>query len=112
VYERPSRDEILAKFEVLARTHPERNNAFYAAIRDTLESQICECLRLQAAENHTNEFIVHQLIKHGATDTQIARYTSVLSSCENAQYGMGFAAIDAEQVLMDARIFILELHNV
>jgi hypothetical protein len=51
------------------------------------------------------------LIKNGATDTQISRYTSVLSSCENAQYGMGFAPIDSEQVLMDARMFILELHN-
>jgi hypothetical protein len=111
VYVQPSRDEILAEFEVLTRTYPERNNAFYAAIRDTLELHICECLHLQAVENITSELIVHQLIKHGATDTQIARYTSVRSACENAQYGLGFAAIDSEQVLMDARIFILELHN-
>ncbi|MEN9401007.1 MAG: hypothetical protein RL632_2110 [Bacteroidota bacterium] len=111
VYEHPSRDEIIAEFEILARSHPERNNAFYAAIQYTLETHICACLRLHAIENPSNEYIVHQLIKHGATDTQISRYTSLLSSCENAQYGMGFAAIDAEQVLMDARIFILELHN-
>jgi hypothetical protein len=111
VYEHPSRDEIIAEFEILARSHPERNNAFYAAIQYTLETHICACLRLHAIENPSNEYIVHQLIKHGATDTQISRYTALLSSCENAQYGMGFAAIDAEQVLIDARIFILELHN-
>jgi hypothetical protein len=55
--------------------------------------------------------IVHQLIKHGASDTQITRYTSLISTCENAQYGMGTAAIDAENLLTEARLFVLELHN-
>ena len=111
VYEKPSRDEILAEFEILARTHSERNNTFYAAIQHTVESHICDSLHLKTVENHTREFIVHKLIKHGASDAQISRYSSVLSSCENAQYGLGFATIDSEKVLMDARIFILELHN-
>jgi hypothetical protein len=111
VFERPSRNEITAEFELLTRAHPERNNAFYSAVQDTLEKHVYACLRIEAVANPTSEFIVHQLIKNGATDTQISRYTSVLSSCENAQYGMGFAPIDSEQVLMDARMFILELHN-
>ena len=112
VYERPSRNEIDAEFNLLSSSHHDRDSAFYAAIRDTMEKHICRCLHFQNVANSTNEFIVHQLIKHGATDTQISRYSSVQSACENAQYGMGFANVDSEQVLLDARIFIFELYNV
>ncbi len=106
-----SRDEINAQFEQLSRTYPERNANFFSAIQTTIEEEINHCLLISNTASSTKEFIVHQLIKHGSSDAQISRYASLVSTCENVQYGMGLEAIDAENTLMEARIFVLELHK-
>jgi hypothetical protein len=106
-----SREEINAQFEDLSRTYSERNANFFSAIQGTVEKEINQCLQLSNTAPSTREMIVHQLIKHGATDTQISRYTSLMSTCENAQYGMGIEAINTENLLTEARQFVLELHN-
>jgi uncharacterized protein (UPF0332 family) len=95
----------------LSKTYPERNANFFSAIQSTVEKETYQCLKLSNTASCTREMIVHQLIKHGASDTQISRYTRLISSCENAQYGMGIDAIDAEKLLTEARQFVLELHN-
>ena len=108
---RLSREEIYVQFEALSRTYSERNANFFSAVQVTVEKEINQFLQLSNTAASTREMIVHQLIKHGATDTQISRYTLLMSTCENAQYGMGIEAIDAEHLLTEARQFVLELHN-
>ena len=108
---RLSREEINAQFEQLSRTFPERNANYFSAIQGIVEMEISQCLTLSNIAPSTREIIVHQLIKHGSTDTQISRYASLMSTCENAQYGMGIEAIDAENLLSEARLFVLELHK-
>lgn len=108
---RLSREEINAKFDQLSITYSERNAHYFSAIQGIVEMEINTCLNLSNTVPSTREMIVHQLIKHGASDTQISRYTSLMSTCENAQYGMGIEAIDAENLLTEARQFVLELHN-
>ncbi len=109
---RLSREEINAQFEQLSKTFPERNANYFSAIQGIVEMEISQCLTLSNIAPSTREIIVHQLIKKGATDTQISRYVSLMSTCENAQYGMGIEAIDAENLLSEARLFVLELHKV
>jgi hypothetical protein len=106
-----SRDEINAHFEQLSRTYPERNANFFTAIQTTIEEEINHCLHISNTASSTREFVVHQLIKHGSSDAQISRYAFLMSTCENVQYGMGLEAIDAENTLLEARIFVLELHK-
>jgi hypothetical protein len=108
---RRSREEIITQFEDSSRTYSERNANFFSAIQGIVEKEINQSLKLSNMAPSTRELIVHQLIKHGATDAQISRYTSFMSTCENAQYGMGIEAIDAENLLNEARQFVLELHN-
>ena len=108
---RLSREEINAQFEQLSSVYSERNANFFSAIQNTVEQEINQRLDLNNTGPYTREMVVHQLIKHGASDVQIARYTTLISTCENAQYGMGINAIDAENLLIEARLFVLELHN-
>jgi hypothetical protein len=108
---RLSREEINAQFEQLSSVYSERNANFFSAIQGTVEQEINQRLDLNNTGPCTREMVVHQLIKHGASDVQIARYTTLISTCENAQYGMGINAIDAENLLIEARLFVLELHN-
>jgi hypothetical protein len=106
-----TRDEIIAQFEQLSKTFPERNANYFSAIQGIVEMEISQCMTLSNVTPSTREIIVHQLIKHGSSDAQISRYAFLMSTCENVQYGMGLEAIDAENTLLEARIFVLELHK-